>query len=132
MINNAGESLTSEFDGKIMGYNTNYVKVKSGDNYLVYGLKGEEVSKTKFKYVELYDTFYAGVDTNNKINLYKYDNPEKIFATDIDLSITSNYKDGKSFKASSSGEAYKVEVYNVNGSVTTYDSTTIVSDEVTE
>jgi len=129
MINKTGESLTSEFSGKIMGYKNNYVKVKSGDNYSVFTFKGEEVSNKKFKYVELYDAFYAGVDSNNKLNLYKYTDSDPIFNENITLSITTNYREGKSFTATSSGSSYKVTVYNVNGGTTVYDSS---SQETTQ
>lgn len=127
MIDKTGESLTSEFSGKIMGYKNNFVKVKNGDNYSVFSFSGEEISNTKFKYVELYDTFYAGVDSNNKLNLYKYTDTTPIFSESIALSITSNYREGKSFTATANGTSYKVTVNNVNGSTTVYDSATVVN-----
>jgi len=128
MINNKGESLTSEFSGKIMGYKNNHVKVKSGNNYSVFTFDGTEVNKTKFNYVELYDNFFAGVDSSNKLNLYTYTSETPIFSESIALSITSNYREGKSFTATQAGTSYKVTIYNVNGSTTTYDSATIVNN----
>ena len=128
MINNKGESLTSEFSGKIMGYKNNHVKVKNGNNYSVFTFDGTEVNKTKFNYVELYDNFFAGVDSSNKLNLYTYTSETPIFSESIALSITSNYREGKSFTATQTGTSYKVTIYNVNGSTTTYDSATVVDN----
>lgn len=126
MINNKGEALTSEFSCKIMGYKNGYVKVKSGDNYSVYKYDGTEVNKNKFKYVELNDSYFVAVDNNDRLNLYKY-SEEPIFKDSITLSITTNYKEGKSFTTSTNGVSYKVTVYNVNGSTTEYDSSTQVN-----
>lgn len=132
MINKEGEKLTSEYSGKIMGYNNEYVKVKNGENYSVYSYSGEEINTSKFKYIELYNNFYAGVDTNNKLNLYKYTADDPIFNEAIKLNITSNYRDGKSFSASSSGLAYKVTVYNSDGGSEVFDSSAQTKPEESE
>jgi len=120
MINSSGATLTSEFTGKIMGYNENYIKAKNGDHYAVYNYEAEKVSEKQFKYVELYDSFYAGVDSNNKVNLYKYDDQTPIYETSITLIVTSNYRDGKSFAATIEGSKYKITVYDTNGEGTDY------------
>lgn len=110
LINKDGDTETSEFSGKIMGYKNNYVKVKNGSDYKVYTFDGDEVSSDKYKYVELYTSVFAGVDSNDTINIYKYSDASKMCSTNKNLNITNNYKEGKSFKVEENNGIYSIAI----------------------
>jgi len=116
MINKSGESITSEFSGKIMGYNNDYVKVKNNNEYSVFTKEGNKISNKTFNYIELYNNVYAGIN-NNSINLYKYNDEEQIplCSTDIKLEITNNFKEGKSFAVDEKNNSFSITVYKSDG-----------------
>lgn len=120
MINQKGESITSEFSGKIMGYNNNYVKVKNNSGYSVFTSDGDEVSNKTFKYVELYNSVYAAVDSTDSINLYKYkDDTQTPLCTNAPkLNITSNYRESNAFSVKENNGVYEITINGENA--TTY------------
>ena len=61
-----------EYSAKIRGYNDSYVKTKDS-SYKVADLSGKNINNNTYKYVELYDSFFAGVDKSNKLMIYDYD-----------------------------------------------------------
>lgn len=77
--NNASES-SSVSQYKIRNYNEEYVKVKrdNGDYYIyrIQDMQGKSVNETGFKYIELYDEYFAGVD-NNQLGVYTYNKPNE-------------------------------------------------------
>ncbi len=102
------------FDSKIRGYseNLNYFKVKVGDSYHIYDYNGTPVSSDNFAYVELYDTYYAGIDNNKELYIYNYYgskiNNTGIKVKDYPYCNTAN----PAFKVSQTGSDYIISIYN--------------------
>lgn len=109
-------SVSVAYPGEVKGYigKGEYVKIKDSNKYYVYASSGEQVGKASYKYVELYDGFYAGVDSNNKMMLYNYDG-EALLDASIEL-FSSNYCNtaNPSFKVTYKDGKYKVSVYKSN------------------
>lgn len=96
-----GASVTSAIPYKIRNYNNKYVKVKRDDgNYYIYDYEnktGKSINTEGFKYVELYDNYFAGVNTNNQLGVYTYNNPTRNIIsgnTLIPLNLNSYYGNG--------------------------------------
>lgn len=63
----------TEFKNKIRGYSKDLELVKTkGTNYEVLNSSGNVID-SNLRYVQFYDTYYAGVDKNNKLMLYTYE-----------------------------------------------------------
>ncbi len=75
-----GAESSSAIQYKIRDYNKDYVKVKRDDgNYYIYkiqDMQGKSINEKGFQYIELYDDFFAGVDNNNQLGVYTYDDNE--------------------------------------------------------
>lgn len=67
-----GSSLTSAISSKIRNYNKDYVKVLNGSEYQIYDYKGKRITETGYKYIELYDHYFAGVNGSNQLGVYSY------------------------------------------------------------
>ena len=112
-----GASITSAIPYKIRNYNDKYVKVINNGNYYIYKNNGGQLSTKGFKYIELYDKFYAGVDANNQLGLYEYDKPtDSILKTEnglVPLSLNKYHGNGTlAFKINVTGNNYEVLVGN--------------------
>lgn len=71
-----GSSLTSAIPSKIRNYNKEYVKVMNDSKeYQIYDYKGKRITETGYKYIELYDTYFAGVNNSNQLGVYGYNRP---------------------------------------------------------
>ncbi len=106
-----GSSISSAIPYKIRNYNDQYVKVVNNDKYYVYNLKGKQITTEGYRYVELYNAFFAGVNNNNKLGIYTYKYPttNEIEGVDSTLSLTNYYGNGTlAFKVETSGLNYKV------------------------
>ncbi len=99
-----GASVTSAIPYKIRNYTNSYVKVINNGSYYVYDYKGKQINRTGFKYIELYDKYFAGVDNNNKLGIFTYDRPESNILSGgelIALELTNYYGNGTlAFKVS--------------------------------
>lgn len=75
---NNGASKTSAIRYKIRDYNDKYVKVKRDDGkYYIYKYDNERsINERGYKYVELYDNYFAGVNENNMLGVYLYNDLE--------------------------------------------------------
>lgn len=97
-----GTELTnpnSSIKNEIIDYKSNgYLVVKDpSEKYLVYSLTGTIVSN-QLKYVKLGNSFYAGVNDNNELEVYSYDNPKtNILLEKISIVKTSDYKNSFDF-----------------------------------
>lgn len=89
LLDNKGNTQSSEFINSIRGFNKEYIKVLNGEKYYLYKNNGELVNENFFKYIELYDAFYAGVDTNNNLMIYDYENNAKL-KNNVQL-VNTNY-----------------------------------------
>lgn len=117
-----GSSVTSAIPYKIRNYNEKYVKVINNGKYYIYAYNGGQLTNKDFKYIELYDKFYAGVDSNNQLGLYEYskdNNPKSFLKTEngtIPLTLNKYYGNGTlAFKINVTGNNYEVLVGNENG-----------------
>lgn len=116
---NASES-SSVIRYKIRNYNDDYVKVKMDNgNYSIYkilDIQEKSVNETGFQYIELYDKFFAGVNSENKLGIYTYENPKHNIIsgeTLIPLNLTNYYGNGTlAFKI----EGTKIQVGNFSKS----------------
>lgn len=112
-----GASTTSAIPYKIRNYNSKYVTVINNGNYYIYANNGGQLSTKGFKYIELYDKFYAGVDSNNQLGLYKYEkdnSPKSFLTTDggvVPLTLNKYYGNGTlAFKINVNGNHYDILV----------------------
>ena len=118
LYNKAGESVSSKFAGKVRGYNSKYVKTNENGSYYIYEINGStKLNTTGYKYVELYDSYYAGVDHTNKLNIYKYDDANTALINGgVALSSTSYCKtDNPAFKITFAGTQAMINILTNNG-----------------
>ncbi len=114
LYNNNG-STSIAYDGKIQDLTSDksYFKTKSGDKYNVYDIKGLKVKNTSdFKYVNLYDKYFIGITSDNKLAVYDYEGNKKtesITVTGTSCSI------GEFATATPTGSGYNIN-YCSNGS----------------
>lgn len=111
-------STSKEFPGKIRGFigDIEYYKVKEGSNYYVYDNEGDKVTDKGYKYVELYDNFYAGVN-GSSLMLYDYTGKECIEKV-IELYSENYYgKEANAFIIAVNNQKVTVSVYK-DGSYT--------------
>ncbi len=106
----------TEYKFKIRGYSKDLdlLKVK-GSNYDVVDSKGNIID-SDLKYVQIYDTYYAGVDKNNKLMLYTYDG-YTLLKDSVQLSSTTYCRTDKpSFKVNSTTDGkvrtFVISVFN--------------------
>lgn len=100
--------------GKIMGYTSNhkYLKTVLSDAYSVYNDNGEIVTSETYKYVELYDTYYAGVNNDKEVFIYDYKG-NKLTSEGVkigDYPYTST--DNPAFKVKKNAANYIISVYD--------------------
>lgn len=69
-----GTISTVEFEGKIINYTDNYLKVVQNKRYYVFDYEGNQVLDTSYRYVDLFENYVAVVDDSNKVTLYDYHN----------------------------------------------------------
>lgn len=102
------------FDGKIRGYSNNkkYFKTMTGNKYSVYNADGTTINSNNYLYVELYDTYFAGVSEKRELSIYDY---EGNVLTSGTVSL-GNYKfyatANPAFKVKKSGDNYVVSVFD--------------------
>lgn len=74
---NNGSESSSAIQYKIRNYNKDYVKVKRDDGkyyiYKIQDMQGKSINEDGLDYIELYDNFYAGVNSNNQLGVFTYD-----------------------------------------------------------
>lgn len=110
------QSTSALFDNKIRGYigNVTYVKTKSDTGYDVYSEAGTKVNSKEYKYVELYNDMYAGVDDSNRLMLYDYKGNE-IIDSAVELNSTNYYgNESKAFIIATSGNNINIQVLSGN------------------
>ncbi len=75
-----GSESSSAIQYKIRNYNKDYVKVKRDDGkyyiYKIQDMQGKSLNENGYDYIELYDNFFAGVNSNNQLGVFTYDNPK--------------------------------------------------------
>lgn len=107
-------SKSEEFSGKIMGYTNDlkYLKIKNGSSYAVYSDSGDKLSLENHSYVDLYNGYYVGIDSDRNLNIYNYQG-EKLNSESIKL---GNYPytntDTPAYKIRKDGSSFMVAVYN--------------------
>lgn len=126
LFNRNGEDLlpVKKVTNKIRGYNTNYIKVLEGSSYHIYDYEGNKITesiKSGFKYIELYENYFVGVSSDNKLNIYSYKYPDKPLILkegkedSIQLKSDKYYGDGQlSFKVVISGNTVVIYTLNEN------------------
>ena len=124
------DNTSALFDDKIRGFiGTNYLKTKSDSGYNVYKTTGgEKINKIVHTYVELYNDFYAGVDSSNKLMLYDYEG-KAIIDEAVELKSTNYYgNESKAFIIAVSGTTYNIQVLSGD----TYNTVTRTKKEEVE
>ncbi len=97
---NSGAEDSSAIAYKIRNYNKEYVKVKKDNgDYFIYRIQdvqGKSINETGFKYIELYDNYFAGVNYNNQLGIYTYDSDKNIISGEhlIQLNLNNYYGNG--------------------------------------
>lgn len=120
--NNYGilEITSSKAQGKIefkykniTKYNDYYLLVSIDDTYSIYNHDFKKISN-EFSYMELYDNYYVAI-SDNKLNIYKYDDPLGILEEGLEISdndFTITFDDY--FNITIGDKVYK---YNFEGSI---------------
>ena len=86
-----GNRITYEYTAPIRNYMGEYVKLIIKDKYYVYDFDGNIIIEKGYKYIELFDTYAAVVDDNNKLNIIDYEG-NKVINDTIKLSSTTYYR----------------------------------------
>ena len=95
LVDNSGKEISKKINAKIRGYNTKYIKAIENNMYYVYDYNGNKINTTGSKYIELYDNYFATVDSTNKLNIYAYTDPSKALIKDsIQLASDKYYGEG--------------------------------------
>lgn len=103
--------MAKNIPGKIRNYNDDYVTTQENNKYYLYDHEGKKITEAGYKYIGLYNTFFAAVSDDNKLSLHTYDNPSEAFAKDISLNLSNYYGSGMvAFRVNVSGLSYTVEV----------------------
>ena len=96
-----GTNLVSNISYKIRNYikteSETYVKVIRNGEYYIYNSHNNAISEKGFKYVELYDNYFAGVNNNNELGIFTYAKPEQNILSGgalIQLYLTNYYGNG--------------------------------------
>lgn len=113
-----GSGVTSAIPYKIRNYNekNKIVKIKNNDKYFLRDFQGKEITleeKNGYAYIELYDEFFAAVDSNNTLKLFTYDKPKNNLIKDKPIQLTSKnyYGNGTlAFKISVNALEYEIFV----------------------
>ncbi|MGN1372074.1 MAG: hypothetical protein ACI4XM_07375 [Candidatus Coprovivens sp.] len=63
------------FTNKVRGYNSNktYFKILDNGKYYVYDKNGDKAISDSYSYVELYDNYFAGVNSSKELTIYDYE-----------------------------------------------------------
>lgn len=107
-------SKSQEFSGKIMGYSSdlNYFKIKTGNDYAVYDSAGEKISIETHNYVDLYNGYYVGIDSDKNLNVYDYQG-EKITKKSIKLGdYPYTNTDKPAYKIKKDGSYFVISVFD--------------------
>lgn len=92
---------------KIRNYNDNYVTCMENNLYYIYSHDGKKINETGYKYISLYNAFYAAVNNENKLSLHLYQKPKENFLdSEILLNLNNYYGNGM--------VAYKIDVSGLN------------------
>ena len=109
------DSNASLYGAKLMGYTGSYAKIKD-TSYKVADASGANINNNTYKYVELYDSFFAGVDKNNKLMIYDYDGDPLLDKSLSLLTSTYNRTATPSFKVSftikNNLKSFKISIYD--------------------
>jgi hypothetical protein len=102
------------FPNKVRGYNNNksYFKVVKDGKYFVYDNSGAKVSTDSYVYVELYNDYYAAVNSKKELNVYDYKGNK---LNELVVSV-GDYKyyavDNPAFKVKKDGKDYIVSIWD--------------------
>ena len=125
----SGQDLLTnkKISNKIRGYNAKYIKVLEGNTYHIYNYQGEKLTSKGFKYIELYDYYYVGISSDNKLNIYNYDKQTietPLIKDTIQLVKDKYYGDGQlafkvAFRRTDAGSIATIEVLGADDKYTT-------------
>lgn len=102
------------FSSKIRGYNSTkrFFKTLENNKYYVYGESATKLVDEGYTYVELYNDFYAGLDSDRNLYIYGYNGEKKVDAT-VKVGNYALYGTATpAFKVKKDGENYSVSIWN--------------------
>ena len=121
-INGKDQLPDKKVTNRIRGYNSKCIKVLEGNTYHLYNYQGEKLTTKGFKYIELYENYYVGISSDNKLNIYNYTKEiieTPILKDSIQLVKDRYYGDGQlAFKASFRGAIATIEVLGADDKYT--------------
>ena len=109
LYNNVGKKVSEAYGYPIINYLSNYVVVSDDDAYYVYDFEGNKLGKEDDKgyhYVDLQNNYFVVIDSSNKLDIRKYNDPGFALSEMIDVG-TTNYEG-----------AYKITEVNGGFSIT--------------
>ena len=109
LYNNVGKKVSEAYGYPIINYLSNYVVVSDDDVYYVYDFEGNKLGKEDDKgyhYVDLQNNYFVVIDSSNKLDIRKYNDPGFALSEMIDVG-TTNYEG-----------AYKITEVNGGFSIT--------------
>ena len=121
---------TMGFSTKIRGYNSTkrFFKILENNKYYVYGESATKVVDEGYTYVELYNDFYAALDSDRNLYIYGYNGTKKVNAT-VKVGNYALYgTETPAFKVKKDGEGYAVSIWNGSQYETTTLSDTVVEE----
>lgn len=115
LLDNIGSKVTTkEIGNKIVDYRGKYLKT---ENNSVYDFEGNEKG-SNFRYVELYDTYFVVINSDNKLDIREYESEFKL-PNPIEVGDTTDYSNA--FEVSKTGDKYTIKI-KTTGETTTISS----------
>ncbi len=109
LMDHSGNILTSSVTNKIRDFDLDakYLVTKES-KYHLYNLEGKALTPSGYDYISLYNNYFGAV-SNQTLNFYSYDNPDKALTEGIKLERNNYYGEGTL--------AYKVTITGTNARV---------------
>ena len=115
LFSNVGTEITKAYGYPIVDYVSTYVKVLDDDVYYVYDFQGNQLRKDDggYRYVDLQNNYYVVIDSGNKLNIHKYNDPEFTLSETIDIG-TNDYTNAYTVTEASGGFRIHITSTNTN------------------
>ena len=111
----ANDQTIGIYNNKVAGFTSDlkYVKTSDGNKYKVYEFDGTPVSEDTYSYVELFGSYYGGVDSNRMISIYDYTG-KKVSKEEVEIpsGVAYSRTDKQPFKVKKVNDGFVVSVYD--------------------
>ena len=105
LFSNVGKEITKVYGYPIISYVGTYLKVLNNKEYYVYDFEGNRLRENDggYKYVDLQNNYYVVIDSNNNLNIHKYNDLEFSLDTVISVGNVNDYASSYTVKETNGG-----------------------------